>query len=127
MKTKTKQLSTTRPNIKRQIGNQYEDQASQFLTAAGLKLITQNYQCRFGEIDLIMQDGDTLVFVEVRYRSNKDFGGPLASVTTSKQNRILKTAKHYLSQKPFEVYCRFDIIAFESAGEPIWLKNAFQE
>ncbi|MFO6423285.1 YraN family protein [Motilimonas sp. KMU-193] len=116
-----------RLNIKRQIGDHYEAQASQFLTAAGLKPITQNYQCRFGEIDLIMQDGDTIVFVEVRYRSTSDFGGSLASVTTSKQKRIIKTAKHYLSQKPFEVYCRFDIIAFESAAEPIWLKNAFQE
>ncbi len=127
MKETTKTNTAASRIIKRQIGDKFEAKASLFLTKAGLKLITQNYQCRFGEIDLIMQDGDTLVFVEVRYRSQQTFGGPLASVTDGKQKRIIKTAKHYLSQKPFEVYCRFDIIAFESEAEPVWLKNAFQE
>ncbi|MCE2596087.1 YraN family protein [Motilimonas cestriensis] len=113
--------------IKRQTGDQYEQQACDFLISAGLSLVCKNYTSRFGEIDLIMQHGDTLVFVEVRYRAGAEFGGALASVTRSKQRRIIKAAKSYLMQRPFEVYCRFDVVAFESQQAPIWLQNAFQE
>ncbi|MCE0555757.1 MULTISPECIES: YraN family protein [unclassified Motilimonas] len=113
--------------IKRQTGDQYEQRACDFLISAGLSLVCKNYVCRFGEIDLIMQHDDTLVFVEVRYRADSDFGGAIASVTRSKQRRIIKAAKAYLMQRPFEVYCRFDVVAFESQHDPIWLQNAFQE
>lgn len=109
-------------------GVQSERQALHYLQAQGLSLICQNYYCRFGEIDLIMLDQDTLVFIEVRYRKNNDFGGALASITKRKQNKIIKTAKHYLAQLDNEPYCRFDAIAIEQMSNvPLWIKNAFIE
>jgi len=70
-------------------GVKSEKQALYYLTSQGLTLLCQNYYCRFGEIDLIMQDQETIVFIEVRYRKNNDFGGALASITQSKQNKII--------------------------------------
>ena len=116
-----------RAAIKRQLGDHYEQQACDLLINAGLRLLCKNFNSRFGEIDLIMQEGETFVFIEVRYRGNAEFGGALASITRGKQQRIIKAAKFYLSQHPFEVYCRFDVVAFEPQQDPIWLKNAFQE
>ena len=107
-------------------GVKAEKQAQSYLQAQGLSLICQNYYCRFGEIDLIMLDQDTVVFIEVRYRKNRDFGGALASITKSKQNKIIKTAKHYLAQLDDEPYCRFDVIAIEQHTHvPQWIQNAF--
>jgi len=109
-------------------GVQAEQQALVFLQKQGLLLICQNFYCRFGEIDLIMSDQGTLVFIEVRYRKNQDFGGATASITPQKQRKLIKTAKHYLSQLDDEPYCRFDVIAIsESAIEPQWIQDAFQE
>jgi len=109
-------------------GVKSEKQALGYLTSQGLTLLCQNYYCRFGEIDLIMQEQETIVFIEVRYRKNNDFGGALASITKSKQNKIIKTAKHYLAQLEDEQYCRFDAIAIdESTNTPQWIQNAFLE
>jgi len=109
-------------------GVKSEQQALHYLQTQGLSLICQNYYCRFGEIDLIMLDQDTLVFIEVRYRKNNDFGGALASITKRKQGKIIKTAKHYLAQLENEPYCRFDAIAIEQQSNvPQWIKNAFIE
>ncbi|MDN2663634.1 YraN family protein [Psychromonas sp. 14N.309.X.WAT.B.A12] len=109
-------------------GVQAEQQALAFLQKQGLLLMCQNFYCRFGEIDLIMSDQGTLVFIEVRYRKNQDFGGATASITPQKQRKLIKTAKHYLSQLDDEPYCRFDVIAIsESAIQPQWIQDAFQE
>jgi len=109
-------------------GVKYEKQALAFLKQQGLLLICQNFYCRFGEIDLIMSDQDTLVFIEVRYRKNQDFGGAEASITHQKQQKIIKTAKHYLSQLSTEPYCRFDVVAInEKSKQPLWIQDAFQE
>ncbi|WP_417697890.1 YraN family protein [Psychromonas sp.] len=109
-------------------GVQAEQQALAFLQKQGLLLICQNFYCRFGEIDLIMSDQGTLVFIEVRYRKNQDFGGATASITPQKQRKLIKTAKQYLSQLDDEPYCRFDVIAIsESAIQPQWIQDAFQE
>jgi len=105
-----------------------EKQALSYLQAQGLALICQNYDCRFGEIDLIMRDQDTLVFVEVRYRKNSDFGGAFASINNRKQRKIITTAKHYLSTLDNEPFCRFDAVAIDSKSTtPAWIKDAFQE
>lgn len=110
------------------VGVQYEQQALAFLKAQGLLLVCQNFYCRFGEIDLIMSDDDTLVFIEVRYRKNQDYGGATASVTLQKQKKLIKTAKHYLSQLDNEPYCRFDVVAIsEKTTQPQWIQDAFQE
>lgn len=109
-------------------GVKAEKQALAFLKAQGLVFVCQNYFCRFGEIDLIMHEDDTLIFIEVRYRKNNDFGGALASITKRKQDKIIKTARHYLAQLDFEPYCRFDVIAIDQEMEtPEWIQNAFLE
>ncbi len=108
-------------------GARAEQLAADFLKKNGLSLLHQNYRCRFGEIDLIMQDGATLVFVEVRLRSRADFGGAAASIGAAKQGKILLTARHYLSTLRKIPPCRFDALLLHSAdGTQIeWLKNAF--
>ena len=107
-------------------GNRGEDLAAAFLARAGLRLITRNYRCRYGEIDLILQDGDTLVFVEVRSRAGNAFGGAASSITAAKRERLLRTARHYLSGAGPEPPCRFDAVLL--TGDPPhieWLRDAF--
>ena len=111
-----------------------EQLAATFLMHHGLKLITQNYHCRFGEIDLIMTDAKTLVFVEVKLRSSNQFGGAAASITPQKQKKMILTAQHYLqTQKLGDVACRFDVILMQSANLAAtdlkhieWIRNAFE-
>ena len=110
-----------------QVGVQAEALAAAYLKKQGLELITSNYRCRFGEIDLIMRDGTTLVFVEVRLRSNANFGGAAMSITTAKRQRLLHTAQHYLQQHG-DSSCRFDAVLMQSVDMQNieWLKNAFE-
>jgi putative endonuclease len=108
-------------------GAQAEQRAVQFLQKQGLKLIVQNYRGRFGEIDLIMQDGVSLVFIEVRLRRNADFGGAAASIDTHKQQRIIRTAHQYLASLAHTPPCRFDAVLMDDlkVDNVQWLKNAF--
>ena len=100
-----------------------EEQAARFLAARGLKILARNHRCRGGEIDLVCRDGATLVFVEVRLRTSRAFGGAAASITPAKQRRIVLAANHYLAGKPWPA-CRFDAVLLD--GESIdWIKNAF--
>lgn len=113
------------------IGKDAEKLAEKYLIKHHLKLLERNFSSRFGEIDLIMQDRDTVTFIEVRYRNSKMFGGAAASVTASKQSKIIKTAQFYLSQNPRHANknCRFDVIAFEydaAPSSPLWYKDAFR-
>lgn len=110
---------------KQGIGSQAEEDALQFLLRNGLNLLERNYRCRFGEIDLIMQDGDELVFVEIRKRKNMDFGGAAQSVSYAKQSRLIKTAKHFLMKYRHPPACRFDVIAMEG-DKCQWLKNVIE-
>lgn len=109
------------------LGAQAERLAAQYLQQQGLKLIVQNYRSRFGEIDLIMHDGATIVFIEVRLRSNAGFGGAAASIDSRKQKRIINTAQQYLSSLGRVPPCRFDAVLLDDAqGSSMqWLKNAF--
>ena len=101
--------------------------AATFLQSQGLKLVIQNYHCRFGEIDLIMQDAKTLVFVEVRLRSNAKFGGAGDSITPQKQQKLIATAQHYLQQHGV-CACRFDAVLMHKADlqQIEWIRNAFE-
>lgn len=108
-------------------GAQAEQHAAEFLQRRGLTLLHQNYRCRHGEIDLIMRDGATLVFVEVRLRSRSDYGGPAASIGATKQSRLVRTAEHYLSTLRHTPPCRFDAVLLhnrENTGVE-WIRNAF--
>jgi putative endonuclease len=108
-------------------GAQAEQLAAQFLQRHGLKLLQQNYRCRYGEIDLILQDGNTLVFAEVRLRSRGDFGGAAASINAPKQAKLVRTAQHYLATLGHIPPCRFDAVLLQAAdGSNIeWIRNAF--
>ena len=104
-------------------GHEAETRAAAYLEARGLRLLERNFRVRGGEIDLICRDGKTLVFVEVRLRSRGDFGGAAASITTSKQRRIILAARHYLAGKA-DCDCRFDCVLLD--GEQLeWIRNAF--
>lgn len=107
-----------------------ESAAARYLTSQGLTLLDANVRYRDSELDLVMRDGATLVFVEVRYRASTDFGGAAASVTPTKQRRLIRAATRYLAAHPqlAALPCRFDVIGAE--GEPdipqlTWLRAAF--
>ncbi len=108
-------------------GKQAERWAAEFLQQQGLRLITRNFRSRLGEIDLIMQDNDTLVFVEVRQRRNADFGGAAASVDIHKQKRLIRAAQFYLARLHHMPPCRFDVLLMDDdqGHNAQWIKNAF--
>ena len=112
-------------------GHAYEKLALDYLRCKGLQLLTSNYRCAMGEIDLIMRKDDMLVFVEVRYRENREFGGALATVTRSKQQKLVLAARHFLlCHKDYQACCcRFDVIGVQTgssgATEFNWIENAF--
>jgi len=114
----------------RQCGSDWEQIAESFLNKRGLETLVRNYHARFGEIDLIMRDGDTLVFTEVRYRRDSGHGTGAASVTLVKQRRILSAARRFLLCHPEQRTrpCRFDVISIGSEeGRTLlnWIRNAF--
>jgi len=108
------------------IGKFYENKALVFLMNNGLKLIKKNYYCCFGEIDLIMKDGNILVFIEVRYRKSSKYSDPIESIDGSKQKKLLKSAAQYLKRYNLfdKIDCRFDVIGI-SDNKLNWIKDAF--
>lgn len=120
------ETSDTRNKLKGSEGERY---AERYLQSQGLVLVERNYRSRFGEIDLIMRDGTVTVFVEVRMRSSQLFGGAASSITLSKQGKLMRTARQYLSSLNSVPQCRFDAVLLSGArGERIeWIKNAFWE
>ena len=107
---------------RRKAGDEGEARALAHLQQAGLRLLRQNFLCRGGEIDLIMQEGDSIVFVEVRRRTSMQFGGAIASVTPAKQRKMMHAAQVFLMTLNTEPACRFDVVAIES-DTLHWLKN----
>jgi len=113
------------------IGQITEQLAQDFLSKQGLRFVDKNYHCRQGELDIIMLEGDTYVFVEVKYRKSKAFGGAIAAVSASKQRKIKHCVTFYLHQAGLNEYntpCRVDVITLEGdihQPEINWLKNAF--
>ncbi len=96
------------------------------MKAQGLSLVARNVRSRFGEIDLIMRDGEVLVFVEVRARSRSDFGSAADSITPAKQRRIVLAAREYLTRQPGHLACRFDVVTLDGTrNNPVWIRNAF--
>ena len=111
-------------------GRLAEQACCRYLQQQGLRLIEQNYRTRGGEIDLIMRDGDTLVFVEVRYRNSNAFGGAVESVTAAKQQRIVRTVQHYCQHRRIQSPVRIDIVGMRGAPPDgfafDWVANALQ-
>lgn len=116
---------------KRATGQQYEAAAEKYLIGCGFSLIERNFLAKGGEIDLIMRDGPTIVFVEVRYRKNPQFGHAAETVTRSKANKLIKAANLWLLANGLSVHStdfRFDLIAIHQQGEQIeWIKNAITQ
>jgi len=115
----------------KQSGDIAEQLAANFLAEQGLIFVESNVHSRQGEIDLVMKEKDTFVFIEVKYRKNKHFGGAIAAIPYKKQQKIIKTAAFYLQQhslKEYNTSCRFDVVAIDGElnhPEITWLKNAF--
>lgn len=128
---------TARP---RRLGAAWERRARGFLVDRGLEVIAENFHSRFGEIDLVMRDGNALVFVEIKYRRHRALARAIETITPAKQRRLIRTAEYFLLRQPAwrSRPMRFDVIAIEpqpaagaavlqdDAAEIRWLKNAFQ-
>ncbi len=107
------------------VGQRAEDVAVRTLEQHGLTVLARNFHCRGGEIDVVCREGKVLVFVEVRLRRNADFGGAGASITASKQQRIILAARQYLAtQVKGEPDCRFDCVLIDG-NKLEWIKDAF--
>ena len=118
-------------------GQHAENACCEYLQQRGLILLSRNYRGQRGEIDLVMQDKDALVFVEVRYRKNNSYGGALESITADKQSRVLATAEQYLQHETKMKHGRIDVVAMaqkpqnnitENSNDEYtfeWIKNAF--
>ncbi|MDJ0918269.1 MAG: YraN family protein [Woeseiaceae bacterium] len=115
----------------RAVGQQAEAQALKFLQGQGLRLLDRNFHCRFGEIDLVMRDGDCVVFVEVRKRTRNKIAAATQSVGRQKQRKLTLAASFYLAGLATDALptCRFDVIGIDTAGSHAsidWRRNAFQ-
>ncbi|MAR89901.1 MAG: YraN family protein [Pseudomonadota bacterium] len=122
---------TRPPTTRKRAGNQAETLAREYLCRQGLEFHSANFQSKTGEIDLIMQDGEMLVFVEVRFRAATEHGSPLATVTRSKQRKLVRTAGFFLQQHFGDRWppCRFDVVGIsgelDAAPEIDWVAAAF--
>jgi putative endonuclease len=115
----------------RERGERAELLAQYHLETQGLRLVQRNYRCRRGEIDLVMEDGGTLVFVEVRYRRNATYGKAEETIGPRKQARLVAAALHYLQHTgPQNRPCRFDVVALTGGkGDNHalqWITHAFE-
>jgi putative endonuclease len=111
-------------------GRAAENFACEFLQKQGLQLLQRNYSCKLGEIDLVMQTAEYCIFVEVRFRRHRQYGGALESITPAKQRRLILAASHFLQQRPAyaSMPCRFDVVAVSSSGQQYsaeWVQAAF--
>ena len=109
-----------------QAGVRAEELCAELLRKAGLRILARNWRCRHGEIDLVAEEGRTLVFAEVRLRQDGRFGGAAESITAAKRSRLLAAARLYLSRRP-EADCRFDVLLLDGleAGRIQWIRDAF--
>ena len=113
------------------IGRRAEKLALDHLKAQGLIEITRNFRCRMGEVDLVMKDGDCVVFAEVRFRNQNSYTSAAGSVDHHKQRKIIRTAAAFLGRHPQYSSCavRFDVIGLDQAGNQTslrWMRDAFR-
>jgi putative endonuclease len=114
----------------RAAGTMFEERACSALERAGLKLLVRNYTTRYGELDLVMRDGDAVVFVEVRHRLRAGHGDAIASITAAKQAKLVQTAELWLAAHPQHAHraCRFDVVSYDGPADNAqmnWLRSAF--
>lgn len=129
-RTKDPQRHAAMTSTQQHIGSSGERRAQQYLAERQMSLVTANYRCRYGEIDLIMRHGDCLVFVEVKQRKHARFGSPLEMVTLGKQTKLRRAAEHYIIKNAISGHqaMRFDVVGIIAGGsdETVeWVQNAF--
>lgn len=112
------------------VGAAFEQRACITLEQAGLRMLSRNYLTRRGELDLVMRERDTIVFIEVRYRRSASHGDAATSVTAGKRQRVILAAQHWLSAHPEHAHrtCRFDVMSYDgpaSGARETWLRSAF--
>jgi putative endonuclease len=109
----------------------YETEAARYLEGKGCRLLTRGFRCRFGEIDLIVEDGDTVCFVEVKFRGTLGFGGAAFAIPAAKQRKLIKTAQYCILSNPglANQAMRFDALLIQRQADGgdryDWIKNAF--
>lgn len=113
------------------VGRRVEEAARRYLTGRGLREVARNFRCRVGEIDLVMRDGDCLVFVEVRYRRSERFGGAAESIVARKRRRLWRAAQYYLQThgEYAGLAARFDVVAVRPGPSGLsieWITDAFR-
>jgi len=113
-------------NNRQMIGAAAEQTALDYLEKAGLLLIERNFRIRRGEIDLVMQDNDEIVFVEVRARDVGRFGDGIDSITRAKRSRLIAAASAWLQRQRSEPPTRFDVIGLNQTGKITWVQDAFR-
>jgi len=118
-------MSQTAPQSRKQRGDGGEQRARAFLEGQGLSHVASNVRSKRGEIDLVMQDDKTLVFVEVRLRTSERFGGAAASIDHRKQTRLAAAAAYFLQRQRRQAACRFDVVAIDATGSLNWIRDAF--
>ena len=105
-------------------GQAAEDQALAYLQQQGCQLIERNWHCKHGEIDLIMLSGCLLLFIEVKYRKNRGFGGAAYSISPSKLLKLQRSVEYYLQKHGLNhAPCRLDAVLIEGNGPPEWIQN----
>ena len=114
----------------RAAGDVFEQRARAELERAGLSCLAHNYHTRHGEIDLVMLERDTVVFVEVRYRKSASHGDAAASITAGKRAKLILAAQHWLAAHPQQARrpCRFDVVSYDGPPDAVrgeWLRSAF--
>ena len=120
------------PSPSQHTGLRAENLAALWLEEQGLQVLDRNLLCRAGEIDLVARDGETLVFIEVRFRGSSSHGGAAASVNRRKQQRLLRAARYFLPSLTTlhfggrEPPCRFDVVCRQD-GRLEWIRHAFAE
>lgn len=121
------QVSSPAGPSRHRAGRNAEHLAATFLERQGLRIVERNWHVRGGEIDLICDDGGSIVFVEVRLRTSTAFGGAAASITATKRRRLILAARHYLARRP-QRPCRFDAVLLDGLAEANieWIRNAFE-
>lgn len=120
---------TLPPMNLRSKGKEYENVALNYLERNGLALVDRNYRTTRGEIDLVMRENETLVFVEVRYRARSRFGGGLESIDLHKRRKLVAAARHFLQKTRLDrrMNCRFDVISCDdqTPAQITWVPRAF--
>lgn len=110
---------------KQRQGQLWERKALAHLERHGLTLVEANFRCKGGEIDLVMRERESLVFVEVRQRAGAQHGGAAASITPAKVRRLVRAAQFYLMRFSSMPACRFDVVAID--GDTLeWIRNAIE-